>query len=349
MSISIKQKIGQLIIAGFRGKTISECSDIENYILNYNIGGIILYDEDLEIGGNGTRNIESPNQLKTLVDKLQDIGKQSLLISIDQEGGKVDRLKSIYGFKDTPSWQHIGHLNNTLITNQYSQTVASTLSEVGINLNFAPVLDLSIGPGKVMHDSQRAFSPDPKKVVEHAKIFINAHKSCGIISCGKHFPGLGSGSLDTHDEKTDLSETWTVKDLLPFDQLIQDGALDMIMVSHAFYRKLDPDYPSSLSKLIINNVLRDDLGFGGLIICDDPSMRAISEHYDFSKTFELMLNAGIDLFCLGNNLIYDQDYIPRAIETIYKLVKSKKISEERILESVERINNIKTIYNIDER
>ena len=116
MSISIEQQIGQLIIAGFRGKTLEPDSEIANYINNYNIGGVILYDEDLAIGGTGTRNIESPSQVKDLIDQLQETSNNSLLISVDQEGGDVQRLRSIYGFGETPSWNHIGLLNNELMT-----------------------------------------------------------------------------------------------------------------------------------------------------------------------------------------------------------------------------------------
>ena len=349
MSISIEQQIGQLIIAGFRGMEVDPESNIAKYIQEYNIGGVILYDEDLEIGGSGTRNIKSPNQVKELTSQLQSLADNSLLISIDQEGGEVHRLRTVYGFDETPSWNHIGLLNNELMTKQFSKSMAITLSNLGINLNFAPVLDLDHGIGTVIGDSKRAFSSDPKTVKENSRIFISEHKQAGVITCGKHFPGLGSASGDTHEGFTDISDTWTVKDLLPFDEMIKSGDLDMVMISHAFDKKLDPIYPSSLSKIIINDMLRLDLGYNGPVICDDPSMRAISDHYSLHETFELMLNAGVDLFCLGNNLIYDPDYIPKSINAIVDLVNSKKISEDRISESIERVNILKRKYNINER
>ena len=349
MSISIEKQIGQLIIAGFRGKTIKHNNKIINYINDYSIGGVILYDEDLAIGGSGTRNIESPSQVKELVDQLQNVGNNNLLISIDQEGGEVHRLRNIYGFNDTPAWNHIGLLNNELMTMQFSKSMATTLSNLGINLNFAPVLDLDHGIGTVISDSKRAFSSDPKIVKKNSKIFIDQHRASGIITCGKHFPGLGSASGDTHEGFTDISDTWTVKDLLPFDELIRENNLDMVMISHAFDKKLDPIYPASLSKTIINDMLRNDLGFNGPVICDDPSMRAISNHYSIHDTFELMLNAGVDLFCLGNNLIYDPQYIPKSIEAIVDLVDSKKIKPERIAESIIRINKLKKKYDIIKR
>ena len=347
MSSTIQQLIGQLIIAGFRDSIIQKKSKIVEYIQKFNLAGVILYDEDVKIGGSGTRNIKSPTQLQKLIKDLQSkSNKKDLLISIDQEGGEVHRLKSIYGFPETPSWNHIGLLNNNLITKQFSDTIAKTLSNMGININFAPVLDLDYGTKTVIGNSQRAFSSEPNVLIKHAKYFIKSHKKRNIISCGKHFPGQGSAFGDTHEGYTDISDHWTVKDLIPFDDLIQSNNLDMIMVSHTYDSKLDSKYPASLSKKIITNMIRNDLGFKGVVICDDPSMRAISDNYDLKETFELMLNAGIDLFCLGNNLIYDPDYIPKSIEAIHELIISNRIKEERILESIERINTLKNTYKV---
>jgi len=137
-----------------------------------------------------------------------------------------------------------------------------------------------------------------------------------------------------------------VKDLIPFDELIKYGHLDMVMVSHTFDKNMDPKYPASLSKIIITDMLRNDLGFKGVVICDDPSMNAISDHYNLTESFELMLNAGIDLFCHGNNLNYDPDFIPKSVSSMCQLVKSGKITEDRIRQSIDRIKSLKTKYNI---
>ena len=347
MSNNIEHLVGQLIIAGFRDSELSNNSAIEQYIKGYNLAGVILYDEDVKIGGPGTRNIKSPTQLKTLIDDLQSFSSnQNLLISVDQEGGTVHRLKSIYGFPEAPAWQHIGLLKDKLITKQFSETLSETLYSVGVNVNFAPVLDIDYGNKTVIGKTQRAFTSDPDLLIKHAKIFIDSHKKRNIISCGKHFPGQGSAFGDTHEGYTDISNSWTVKDLLPFDKLIQANYLDLIMVSHTFDTKLDTTYPASLSKKIITYTLRDDLGFQGVVICDDPSMRAISDNYNLRDTFEIMLNAGIDLFCLGNNLIYDPDYIPNSVNAICELLTSGKIKKERILKSIERIKTLKKKYKI---
>ena len=346
MNQSLEQLIGQLIIAGFRGSNAPPDSPIVNFIKDYNLAGVILYDEDVKIGGLGTRNIQTPDQVKDLSNQLQSFSKGDLLISIDQEGGGTNRLKPDYGFPETPSWNHMGLLDNDLMTQQFSQTIASTLNDCGINVNFAPVLDLDYGDDTVIGKAKRANSNLPKTVVQHSRVFIQSLKENNIISCGKHFPGQGSAFGDTHKGSTNISDTWTVKDLIPFDELIKYGHLDMVMVSHTFDKNMDPKYPASLSKIIITDMLRNDLGFNGVVICDDPSMNAISDHYDLTESFELMLNAGIDLFCLGNNLNYDPDFIPKSVSSMCQLVKSGKVTEDRIRQSIERIKSLKTKYNI---
>ena len=347
-SNSVQKQVGQLVIAGFRSQHAKEDSDVYRFISEYNVGGVILYDEDLDIGGPGTRNIHSQEQVKDLTSSLQSLSDTPLLISVDQEGGKVHRLRSLYGFPETPSWKYIGLLNDYHMTMEFSKSIAQTLAKAGVNLNFAPVLDIDYGIGTVISDSERSFSSDPEMVAQNAKLFIDEHRKNNVITCSKHFPGIGSASRDTHEGFTDISDTWSVKDMIPFERLISANYADMLMISHAFNKELDKMYPASLSQLIVHDMLRTDLGFSGPIICDDPSMRAISDHFEIEDAFELMLNAGIDLFCLGNNLIYDSNYIPNVIETIIHLVEKGKIKFDRILESIQRVDKVKAKYNIYE-
>ena len=348
MSKTLDQLVGQLIIAGFRSDKVSNNSNIVRYIKEYNLSGVILYDQDIEKNKLGSRNIKSPAQLKMLTDNLQSISDNPLFISIDQEGGNVNRLNSSYGFPEFPSWQHIGLLDNDLITKQFAESMSETMTSTGINLNFAPVLDLDYGEKTYIGKLERAFSGDPKLVIEHSKIFIDTMKNDNIISCGKHFPGQGSAKGDTHNGFIDISESWSVADLLPYTELIESHHLDMIMLSHVFNNKFDPEFPASLSHETITNSLRNDLNFKGVIICDDPSMRAISDNYDFEDMFVLMINSGIDLLCLGNNLHYDPDFIPKAVRAIRSAIEKNRISTERINESIDRIALLKKKYNLYE-
>ena len=348
MSKTLDQLVGQLIIAGFRSDKVSNNSNIVRYIKEYNLSGVILYDQDIEKNKLGSRNIKSPAQLKMLTDNLQSISDNPLFISIDQEGGNVNRLNSSYGFPEFPSWQHIGLLDNDLITKQFAESMSETMTSTGINLNFAPVLDLDYGEKTYIGKLERAFSGDPKLVIEHSKIFIDTMKNDNIISCGKHFPGQGSAKGDTHNGFIDISESWSVADLLPYTELIESHHLDMIMLSHVFNNKFDPEFPASLSHETITNSLRNDLNFKGVIICDDPSMRAISDNYDFEDMFVLMINSGIDLLCLGNNLNYAPDFIPKAVRAIRSAIEKNRISTERINESIDRIALLKKKYNLYE-
>jgi beta-N-acetylhexosaminidase len=348
MSKTLDQLVGQLIIAGFRSDKVSNNSNIVRYIKEYNLSGVILYDQDIEKNKLGSRNIKSLAQLKMLTDNLQSISDNPLFISIDQEGGNVNRLNSSYGFPEFPSWQHIGFLDNDLITKQFAESMSETMTSTGINLNFAPVLDLDYGEKTYIGKLERAFSGDPKLVIEHSKIFIDTMKNDNIISCGKHFPGQGSAKGDTHNGFIDISESWSVADLLPYTELIESHHLDMIMLSHVFNNKFDPEFPASLSHETITNSLRNDLNFKGVIICDDPSMRAISDNYDFEDMFVLMINSGIDLLCLGNNLNYDPDFIPKAVRAIRSAIEKNRISTERINESIDRIVLLKKKYNLYE-
>ena len=348
MSKTLDQLVGQLIIAGFRGDKVSDNSNIVRYIKEYNLSGVILYDQDIEKNKLGSRNIKSPAQLKMLTDNLQSISDNPLFISIDQEGGNVNRLHSSYGFPEFPSWQHIGLLDNGLMTKQFTKSMSETMTRAGININFAPVLDLDYGSETYIGKLERAFSGNPKKVIEHSKIFIDTLKNDNIISCGKHFPGQGSAKGDTHQGFIDISNTWSVADLLPYTELIESKCLDMIMVSHVFNKKFDAELPASLSHETITSSLRNDLNFQGVVVCDDPSMRAISDNYEYEDMFVLMINAGIDLLCLGNNLNFDPKCIPAAVNAIRNAVKKERIHIDRINESIKRINSLKKKYNLYE-
>ena len=348
MSKTLDQLVGQLIIAGFRGDKVSDNSNIVRYIKEYNLSGVILYDQDIEKNKLGSRNIKSPDQLKMLTDNLQSISDNPLFISIDQEGGNVNRLHSSYGFPEFPSWQHIGLLDNDLMTKQFAKSMSETMTRAGININFAPVLDLDYGSETYIGKLERAFSGNPKKVIEHSKIFIDTLKNDNIISCGKHFPGQGSAKGDTHQGFIDISNTWSVADLLPYTELIESKCLDMIMVSHVFNNKFDAELPASLSHETITSSLRNDLNFQGVVICDDPSMRAISDNYEYEDMFVLMINAGIDLLCLGNNLNFDPKCIPAAVNSIRNAVEKERIHIDRINEAIKRINSLKKKYNLYE-
>ena len=336
------KEIGNLIIAGFRGSSVSEDTRIQNWIHDYQLGGIILYDMDLEYNQLGTRNIRSYEQLKNLNINLQSFSKEPLFIAIDQEGGEVNRLNTKYGFPEFPSWYEIGRRDDLKFTKTYSRKLGKLLDNLHINLNFAPVLDVDRGTSSFIAKQARALSSNIQKITEHSRVFIEQFQQNGVLCCGKHFPGQGSASGDTHAGATDITTTWNKQELEPYKSLINSKHLDAIIVAHTFHNKFDAKFPASMSRKTITDLLRIEMGFSGVVICDDPSMKAISEHYNLKMTFKCMLNAGVDMFILGNNLEYDPHLIPNAVRCLQELVTEGAISENRIYESIHRIQSLRS-------
>jgi beta-N-acetylhexosaminidase len=339
--ISLDTKIGQMLMIGFRGLEVAQDSSIAKDIKAGRIGGVILFDRDVALKSD-VRNIQSPSQVRELVQMLKSYASTKLLVAIDQEGGKICRLKTKYGFPQTVSQQYLGNLNNLDSTRFYAKQTANTLKELGININFAPVIDLNINPenpaiGKI----ERSFSADPDIVTNHSSIVIEEHKKQNIICSLKHFPGHGSSTSDSHLGFVDVTSVWTETELEPYRRIISSGHTDMIMTAHIFNSSLDPQYPATLSKNIITGILRNSLGFNGVVVSDAMDMNAIADNYGLESAIFLSVNAGVDIILFSNNLIYDNEIINKVTEIIKKLIAENKISEERINESYERIMNLK--------
>lgn len=339
--VSLDMKIGQILMIGFRGLEVTEDSSIVKDIKACRIGGVILFDRDVSLKSD-IRNIQSPSQVKELVRVLKSYASNKLLVAIDQEGGKICRLKTKYGFPQTVSQQYLGNLNNLDSTRFYAKQTATTLKELGININFAPVVDLNINPeNPVIGKIERSFSSDPDIVTNHSSIVIEEHKKQNIICSLKHFPGHGSSTSDSHLGFVDVTSVWTETELEPYRKIISSGNTDMIMTAHIFNSSLDPQYPATLSNNIITGTLRNSLGFKGVVVSDAMDMSAITDHYGLESAIQLSINAGVDIIVFSNNLIYDNEIAIKVTEIIKNLIAENKISEERINESYERIMNLK--------
>jgi len=333
----LKKMIGQMIIIGFEDEYIYNNSQIIRDINRYNLGGVILFDKFYN-NRTQTKNISSPKQLQTLTSNLQTFTNHHIIISIDQEGGKVARLKPAYGFEKFPSAKDVSILKREYAQDIYS-SMAKMISKNGINCNFAPVVDLSINPdNNVIVGLNRSFGSNPIKVTQYAEILIEAQKSFGIISVLKHFPGHGSSLADSHLGFVDISDTWSSTELEPYQNLINENKIDMIMTAHVFNKKLDPKYPATLSHNVNTKLLRKKMTYNGVIISDDLQMKAISKHYTLKETVTLAINAGVDILLFGNQLANQN--IKELIETIYSQVQNNKIPLSRILESNKRIKKL---------
>lgn len=342
---SLETMIGQMLIVGFQGSYKNELQPILSEIAKHSLGGVVLYDVNVAQEPPTPHNIRSPEQVKEVTGILQDAAPIPLFIAVDQEGGIVNRLKPEYGFPPTSSWKNLGEINNPQSTLDFSESMSHTLKEVGINLNFAPVLDLSIHADSFIVQQERCFSHDPDTVAEHAETFVRGHRKNGILTACKHFPGQGSARGDTHEGFVDVTETWSNPELIPYQKLIQNDAVDCIMTSHIINRNLDPDFPATLSCKILTDLLRTEMGYQGVIISDDPQMKAISKHYNLETTLKYMIRAGVDILCFGNNLVYVPNIMEIVVKTIVELVLSGQISESRIINSYTRIQQLKQKLN----
>jgi len=285
-------------------------------------------------------NIVSPTQLQFLTNSLQTASATPLLIAVDQEGGQVSRLKTRDKFPPTTSFAELGRKNDLALTRQRSNDIAKTLHRFGINFNFSPVVDLNRNPDNpVIGSLNRSFSANPARVTVHAGQVIAAHRAYAVATCLKHFPGHGSSSADSHRGFVDITETWSESELLPFSNLIKAGLVDAIMTAHVYNAQLDKELPATLSKPILNELLRKKLAYDGVIISDDLQMDAISKLYPAEEAVERAINAGVDilLICTSNEQI-----VGTTVSLIYKLVQQGRISEQRIDQAYRRISRLKS-------
>lgn len=329
---SLDIKIGQMLMVGMSGTSVNNNSTIIKDVEAGIVGGVLLFEYNLNPSNTQT------NVLK-LTEKLQDAATIKLLISIDQEGGKVNRLKTKYGFKAMPSAQSVGDKKSDEYAIEVSATIANALADCGINLNFAPVADIYNPLCPVLGKINRCFSANPLDVAHYDSIYIQSHHAMGIKTSLKHFPGHGSSRTDSHLGLVDVSKYWNQEELLPYQVLINEGIVDMIMTAHIVNRKLDESgMPATLSYKIITELLREKMNYHGVIISDDMQMHAISSHYGLKESLKIGILAGVDMFIFSNNIQGASQYTPTNIHsTIRNMVDNGEISESRINESYERI------------
>ena len=327
LSLTIREKIGQLLVVGFRGQKVPRTSALGRAIAVGELGGVILFD----------RNIASPAQVQDLCAGLTALAPDGipLLIAIDQEGGRVTRLGPTHGFPSVPSEKTVGAHDTAFATAVYDR-MSATLSDAGINLNLAPVVDVDVNSANpAIGALGRSFSVDPAVVTAMARASIRAHREHAVLTTLKHFPGLGSAGGNTDVSVVDVTKTWSEGELQPFRDLVISGA-DCVMVGHAINRNLDAKHPASLSKTIVNGLLRADVGWHGPVITDDLQAAAITKRYRRVDAIAAALNAGVDLLLLGSPSS-DPAFYPALVDSIVKLVDAGTVDEARIDEAIARV------------
>jgi beta-N-acetylhexosaminidase len=340
---TLREKIGGMLVVGFRGRTPVEADETLRQIASLAIGGVVLFDRDQLTAG--PRNVESPEQLASLVRSLKEAATVApLMVAVDQEGGRVARLDETYGFPPSRSVAELGRINDAALTETEARGMAEVLAAAGITLNLAPVVDLAVNPtNPIIAALDRSYSADPAVVIAQASAFIEAHHALGVACTLKHFPGHGSSTGDTHLGVVDVTDTWTDVELEPFAGLVGRGLPDAVLTAHVFNAHLDPDHPATLSRATIAGILRDRIGFDGAVLSDDMQMRAISDAYGYDEAVALAIEAGIDLLVIANQIVYEPDVAARTIDIVEGLVRAGRVSEARIDESWRRISVLKGI------
>lgn len=337
----IEQKIGSMLMVGFHGTSAPKDSQICQDIARYDLAGVILFDYN-PVDKSKPKNIASKEQVAKLTKELQACSpNHNLLIAVDQEGGKVQRLKSSYGFLGNfPSASAVANMSDTQTTQTYT-AMAKELNSVGINYNLAPVVDLAINPNnKVIYQLNRSFGSSPLAVSQKADLFINAMHQHGVLTSLKHFPGHGSSLGDTHKGYVDVTHTWKESELEPYKILANKA--DSVMIAHVFHSKLDPLFPASLSKNVITNLLRNKLGYNGAVITDDLQMGAIAHKYTLAQTLQSAINAGNDILLFGNQLDSNKTVQTKLlVDTIKALLESQDIQMSDIDLAHARVQNLK--------
>ncbi len=327
-SFSIEQLAGQRLMAGFDGDVFND--DLRILICNLKVGGVILF----------ARNLGNPDQIRALCTAIQDcarsVNQPPLFIAIDQEGGQVARLK-------VPFTRFPG--NPMMIAKadakHFAKVTATELAEVGINMNMAPVLDVNCKAIKSVM-AGRAFGDDPQWVSDLGVQVIRHLQQNRIMAVAKHFPGIGRTTADSHFtrpfldiEQGALEQT----DLPPFKAAV-DEAVAGIMLSHIVYTGIDPDWPASLSDHIVRNLLRERLGYEGVIMTDDLDMGAIKKHYDITTAIGQIIKADVDIALI----CHKGPDIETAYHLIVNALNASPSAKNRGVVSVERIMRLKQIY-----
>lgn len=331
-NMSLDEKLGQLFIVGFNGQEIDK--EIVDLIEGDKVSGFILF----------KRNIGSKDEISQLIEDLKErneTNKIPLFISLDEEGGNVSRLNHIFG--GIPAASKIGKMDNVEETFNYGVEIGERLSELGFNLNFAPVLDINTNPKNPVIGN-RAFGNTPELVIRHGIEFMKGIEDRGIIACVKHFPGHGDTIMDSHKTLPIVDknlEELKEMELLPFIKAIEED-VDMIMIAHILLSKIDGDYPSSMSKTIISDLLRGDLNFEGVVITDDLIMGGIRENYKLEEAAVEFFKAGGDIALIGNH----REDFTNSIRALRQAIENDEISIEDIDEKLYRILSLKEKYSL---
>lgn len=329
--MKLNELIGQHMLIGVSGLTLT--NDEKKFIIENNISGVVLF----------ARNLSTPEQIRDLCAEIQSLrhkmaSKAPLFIGIDMEGGRVHRLKA--PFTQWPPLKTVGDLDAPTVAFHFANRMGLELMSVGINLDFAPCVDVFTNPANTVI-GDRAVSSDPYQVEKMASALVRGYIKSGVLSCAKHFPGHGHTIIDSHEElpveDADLKRLHEVE-LVPFKKALR-SRVDMVMTGHILFKSVDKDWPVTLSEFFLKKMLRDELKYKGLIITDDLDMKAMAKHYDKGFIPVRALQAGADLILYCN----EPESPPVAIETIMSAVAQGQHPKAELEYTLNRILDVKKI------
>jgi beta-N-acetylhexosaminidase len=294
---TLEEMAGQMIVVGFAGSDATDKSvrAVAAEIASGGIGGVMYLKTNV-------KSLDSVRRMNRLFREASpDLAP---FITLDQEGGLVERLTRDVGFKELPSAADVAKANSPAQAEKLYAPMAAQIADLGFTVNFGPVADLALNPGnQVIVRYGRAYGADPGTVVSYDQAFIDAHHAAGVVTSLKHFPGHGSSTADSHEGFVDITRSWKPTELEPYRQLIASGYADMVMAGHLYHADYDPsgeELPSSLSPAWLNGVLRGELGFDGVVISDDLEMGAVRDHFPLRERIVRAVKAGVDILLFSN-------------------------------------------------
>ncbi|MSP71349.1 MAG: beta-N-acetylhexosaminidase [Myxococcales bacterium] len=345
---NLKRRIGQRIIIGFDGPKVPQ--EVLRLDEEWGLGGFILF----------KRNLQSFEQVLDLTENLWPMGGGvPPFIGIDQEGGAVHRLPK--PFTVFPDMAHLGQVGSVSLAYEVGAVIGREMTAAGFNTNFAPVLDVNTNPQNPVI-GRRAISTKPQQVASLGRAVIRGLHDNSVVACGKHFPGHGDTRQDSHEElaysDADLERLRAVE-LIPFHaQFHKAPNLDLLMTAHVMFPNVDSSYPATLSRVIMHDLLRTELGYKGLVVTDDLEMRAITDHYTMADVAILGLEAGIDLFMVCQTidkqvelleaLLHQAetgDYPKQSWERGCQRVRDLKARHLRVIRSIDRAHVREVVGN----
>lgn len=331
----MRQKIGAAMIVGLQGATLT--AEETKFLVKENIGGVILF----------KRNFENPKQVFDLTAELRSLAKQKpdktpFLVSIDQEGGRVARFRA--PFTEWPPMAKVGTIDSATVAFKVAHTIAMELAAVGVNMDFAPSVDVLTNPANTVI-GDRSLSSNAESVAKLGSAMVRGFIKAGVIPVAKHFPGHGNTLIDSHEDLP--VETKSLSDLEncelePFRRVIR-ARLDFVMSSHILFKNIDPDWPASLSKIFLTDILRGSLRYRGLVISDDLDMKALTKNHAKGDIAVRALQAGTNVLLYCN----EPDSPPTAIDAVEKAVRDGSLEESKVSDNAAAMVDLKRDLKLD--